>query len=120
VVLNPEFQPNTDGSSLLLVIYCIARTDRDTAYVVCRRLVIVGCPNFLRGQSMWDLWWIKFHGDRFFFESFCFLLPVCTFTPVMLHVRLSCRLERTYSPTRGRSYTPPRDWKIVTCSASFG
>jgi hypothetical protein len=28
------------------------------------------------GQSMWDLWWTKWHWDRFFPEYFGFLLSV--------------------------------------------
>jgi hypothetical protein len=32
----------------------------------------ISCP----GQSMWDLWWTKWHWDRSFSESFGFLLSV--------------------------------------------
>jgi hypothetical protein len=28
------------------------------------------------GQSMWDLWWTKWHWDRFISEYFSFPLPI--------------------------------------------
>jgi hypothetical protein len=28
------------------------------------------------GQSMWDLWWTKWHWDRFFLAYFGFPLPI--------------------------------------------
>jgi hypothetical protein len=30
-----------------------------------------GCPGSILGLSVWDLWWIKRHWDRFFSEYFC-------------------------------------------------
>jgi hypothetical protein len=38
--------------------------------------IIRGGPGSRPGQSMWDLWWIKWHWDRFFSEFFCFLLSI--------------------------------------------
>jgi hypothetical protein len=35
------------------------------------------------GQSMWDLWWTKWHWDRFLPENFGF--PLSIFIPPMLH-----------------------------------
>jgi hypothetical protein len=33
-------------------------------------------PGLRPGQSMWDLWWTKWHWDRFFSKSFGFLLSI--------------------------------------------
>jgi hypothetical protein len=41
-------------------------------------LVINTCvgPGSIPGKSMWDLWWIKWHWDRFFPECFGFPLSI--------------------------------------------
>jgi hypothetical protein len=31
------------------------------------------------GLPMWDLWWTKWHSDRFFSESYCFLLSISSY-----------------------------------------
>ena len=43
-----------------------------------RRLVagLSGGPASILGQSMWDLWWTKWHRDRFFSEYFGFPLSI--------------------------------------------
>jgi hypothetical protein len=33
-------------------------------------------PGFAPGQSIWDLWWKKWHWDRFFSEFFGFTLSI--------------------------------------------
>jgi hypothetical protein len=35
-----------------------------------------GVPDSRPGQSMWDLWWTKWHWDRVFSEFFCFPLSI--------------------------------------------
>jgi hypothetical protein len=35
-----------------------------------------GGPGSIPGQSMWDLWWTKWHWDRFFSEYFGFPLSI--------------------------------------------
>jgi hypothetical protein len=41
------------------------------------KLIPIGAgPVSLPGQFMWDLWWTKWHWDRFFSESFGFPLSV--------------------------------------------
>jgi hypothetical protein len=44
---------------------------------------VSGGPGSIPGQSMWDLWWTKWHGDRFFPEYFDFS-PV-SFIPQVLY-----------------------------------
>jgi hypothetical protein len=42
-----------------------------------------GCPGSISGQSMWDLWWTKWHWDRFSPRVLRFS-PV-NFIPLVLH-----------------------------------
>jgi hypothetical protein len=35
-----------------------------------------GGPGSRQGQSLWDLWWTKWHWDRFHSEFFAFSLPI--------------------------------------------
>jgi hypothetical protein len=48
---------------------------RAMAQAVSRRLS-PRRPGFDPGQSMWDLWWTKWHWDRFFPEYFGVPLPI--------------------------------------------
>jgi hypothetical protein len=40
-----------------------------------------GVPGSRPGQSMWDLWWTKWHWDRFFSELFGFPLSISLLRP---------------------------------------
>jgi hypothetical protein len=51
------------------------------AQVVSRRLHTAYARGSRPGQSMWDLWWTKWHWDRFFVRVFRFspvnIIPSC-------------------------------------------
>jgi hypothetical protein len=49
---------------------------------------LLGGPGLCPDQSMWDLWWTKWHWDRFFSELFGFLLSVSSDEDLILIHRL--------------------------------
>jgi hypothetical protein len=53
------------------------------AQAVSRRPPTAVGPGSIPGQSMWNLWWTKWHWDRFFSDYFGFS-PV-SFIPPVLH-----------------------------------
>jgi hypothetical protein len=51
---------------------------------------------------MWDLWWIKWHWDRFFFQVLGFS-PV-NIIPPLLHIHLSPPHQKRDSPDQAPHY----------------
>jgi hypothetical protein len=70
--------------SCLLQIYIYISAPRIRAMPWLRRLVAglsLRWPGFAPGQSMWDLWWTKWHWDRVFSEFFGFSMSVSFHRP---------------------------------------
>jgi hypothetical protein len=53
-------------------VYCAVRTESLNTIQTSHS----GSSNSMPGQSMWDLWWTKWHWDRFLSEYFSFPLSV--------------------------------------------
>jgi hypothetical protein len=51
-----------------VTLFTLLKQERDTGHR--------GGPGWIPGQSMWDLWWTKWHWDRFFPEYFGFPLSI--------------------------------------------
>jgi hypothetical protein len=60
----------------IIYIYLIMTEGRAMAQAVSRRSLTVQGPGSIPGQSMWDLWWTKWHWDRFCPEYFGFSLSI--------------------------------------------
>jgi hypothetical protein len=55
-----------------LLLYAKTLNGRAMAQAVSRRPLTTEARGSVPGKSMWDLWWTKWHWDRFFFELLVF------------------------------------------------
>jgi hypothetical protein len=69
-------------------------------------------------QSMWHLWWTKWHWDRFYSEFFSFPLSV-SFHCGSLHTHLLSG-ERTLGPLEARVQRHILTWSTWTWTAAAG
>jgi len=79
-------------------------------------------PNLIPGQSMWELWWIKWHWDRLFppSEHFSFLLSVSfhqrsTFVFMYMLLVLEWQTGKAWEPSKKQCSF--RNWEVLETTA---
>jgi hypothetical protein len=75
-----------------------------------------GGPGSRPGQSVWDLWWTKWHWDTFFNEFFGFPLSVSSFhqRSILLYLHLG-KNNRSVGSRSSETVSPNQQRKKVPC-----